>query len=101
MSDLYNDGRTTTTGGEIQPSYDVKAPSERDKHFQEFREFDYGLDIDSNIILVQDEISQGMVFDTISKVRLSCVGISLLQESIKKNIIAKVFNLKYIIYMKL
>jgi ATP-dependent Clp endopeptidase proteolytic subunit ClpP len=70
MSDLYNDGRTTTTGGEIQPSYDVKAPSERDKHFQEFREFDYGLDIDSNIILVQDEISQGMVFDTISKVRL-------------------------------
>jgi ATP-dependent Clp endopeptidase proteolytic subunit ClpP len=71
MSDLYNDGRTTTTAGEIQPSYDVKAkPSERDKHFQEFREFDYGLDIESNIILVQDEISQGMVFDTISKVRL-------------------------------
>ena len=30
--------------------------------FKEFREFDYGLDIESNIILVQDEISQGMVF---------------------------------------
>lgn len=70
MSDLYNEGRTSTTGGEVTPSYDVKKPSERDKHFQEFREFDYGLDIESNIILVQDEISQGMVFDTISKVRL-------------------------------
>jgi len=70
MSDLYNEGRTSTTGGELTPSYFEKTPSERDKHFQEFREFDYGLDIDSNIILVQDEISQGMVFDTISKVRL-------------------------------
>ena len=70
MSDLYNEGRTSTTGGEVTPSYDVKTPSEGDKHFQEFREFDYGLDIESNIILVQDEISQGMVFDTISKVRL-------------------------------
>ena len=70
MSDLYNDGRTSTTAGNIDTSYDVKSkPSERDRHFQEFREFDYGLDIDSNIILVQDEISQGMVFDCISKVR--------------------------------
>tara|TARA_Y100000389_G_scaffold182180_1_gene198578 strand:- start:329 stop:976 length:648 start_codon:yes stop_codon:yes gene_type:complete len=71
MSDLYNDGRTSTTAGNIDASYDVKSkPSERDRHFQEFREFDYGLDIESNIILVQDEISQGMVFDCISKVRL-------------------------------
>ena len=71
MSDLYNDGRTSTTAGNIDTSYDVKSkPSERDRHFQEFREFDYGLDIESNIILVQDEISQGMVFDCISKVRL-------------------------------
>ena len=69
MSDLYNDGRTSTAGN-IEPTYDVKKQSVRDKHFQEFREFDYGIDIDSNIILVQDEISQGMVFDTISKVRL-------------------------------
>jgi len=70
MSDLYNEGRTSTSGGDIQPNYDVKKPSEREKYFQEFREFDYGIDIESNIILVQDEISQGMVFDTISKVRL-------------------------------
>jgi len=70
MSDLYNEGRTSSTESQIEPKYDVKIPSERDKHFQEFREFDYGIDIESNIILVQDEISQGMVFDTISKVRL-------------------------------
>ena len=70
MSDLYNEGRTTTTAGEADIKYDVTKVSERDKHFQEFREFDYGIDIESNIILVQDEISQGMIFDTISKVRL-------------------------------
>ena len=69
MSDLYNEGRTSTAG-DIEPKYDVQKVSERDKHFQEFREFDYGIDIESNIILVQDEISQGMIFDTISKVRL-------------------------------
>ena len=70
MSDLYNEGRTTTTAGEADIKYDVPKVSERDKHFQEFREFDYGIDIESNIVLVQDEISQGMIFDTISKVRL-------------------------------
>jgi len=71
MSDLYNDGRTSTTAGNIDASYDVTSkPSEREKHFQQFREFDYGIDIDANIILIQDEIAQGMVFDTISKVRL-------------------------------
>ena len=69
MSDLYNEGRTSTAG-EIEPVYDVQKVSNRDKYFQEFREFDYGLDIESNIILVQDEISQGLTFDVISKVRL-------------------------------
>ena len=70
MSDLYNDGRTTTTGGDIEPQYNVSNQIQKEKYFQEFREFDYGIDIQSNIILIQDEISQGMVFDTISKVRL-------------------------------
>ena len=70
MSDLYNDGRTTTTGGDIEPQYNVPNQIQKEKYFQEFREFDYGIDIQSNIILIQDEISQGMVFDTISKVRL-------------------------------
>ena len=71
MSDLYNDGKTSTTAGNVEASYDVKeTATEKDIYFQEFREFDYGIDIESNIILVQDEIAQGMVFDTISKVRL-------------------------------
>lgn len=69
MSDLYNEGRTTTTGGNIEARYET-TPSEKEKWFQEFREFDYGLDIRDNIILVQDEIIQGLTFDVISKVRL-------------------------------
>lgn len=69
MSDLYNDGRTTTTGGNIEARYET-TPSERERWFQEFREFDYGLDIRDNVILVQDEIIQGLTFDVISKVRL-------------------------------
>jgi ATP-dependent Clp protease protease subunit len=69
MSDLYNDGRTTTTGGNIETRYET-TPSEKEKWFQEFREFDYGLDIRDNVILVQDEIIQGLTFDVISKVRL-------------------------------
>jgi len=69
MSDLYNEGRTTTTGGNIEARYET-TPSEKEKWFQEFREFDYGLDIRDNVILVQDEIIQGLTFDVISKVRL-------------------------------
>lgn len=69
MSDLYNDGRTTTTGGNIEVRYET-TPSEKEMWFQEFREFDYGLDIRDNVILVQDEIIQGLTFDVISKVRL-------------------------------
>ena len=67
MSDLYNDGRYPTSN---QADVTEEKVSARELHFQEFREFDYGLDIKDNIILVQDEISQGMVFDCISKVRL-------------------------------
>ncbi len=69
MSDLYNDGRTTTTGGNIEAKYETTT-SNREKWFQEFREFDYGLDIRDNVILVQDEIIQGLTFDVKSKVRL-------------------------------
>lgn len=67
MSDLYNEGRTTT-GGNIEPNYETT--NEKEKWFQEFREFDYGLDTSSNIILIQDEIGMGLLFDVVSKVRL-------------------------------
>src|SRR5210317_2606977 len=71
MSDLYNDGRNTTAG-DVQPNYEMstQSDSERDKWFQEFREFDYGLDISNNLILIQDEIGMGLLFDIVSKVRL-------------------------------
>ena len=69
MSDLYNDGRYPTSN-QTDVTEEKEKVSARELHFQEFREFDYGLDIEDNIILVQDEISQGMVFDCISKVRL-------------------------------
>jgi len=68
MGDLYNEGRTTTSGN-IDVEYSTPS-TEREKWFQEFREFDYGLDIRDNVILVQDEIIQGLTFDVLSKVRL-------------------------------
>ena len=69
MSDLYNDGRyPSSTQTDINE--EKEKVSVREQYFQEFREFDYGLDIEDNIVLVQDEISQGMVFDSISKIRL-------------------------------
>ena len=70
MSNLYNEERYPTSTENDVMEDKVGKVSIRDKWFQEFREFDYGLDIQDNIILVQDEISQGMVFDCISKVRL-------------------------------
>ena len=69
MSDLYNDGRSTTTG-DIDTNYETTGKEEKEKWFQEFREFDYGIDIKDNIILIQDDISAGLTFDIISKVRL-------------------------------
>tara|TARA_B100001057_G_scaffold332905_1_gene333379 strand:+ start:703 stop:1347 length:645 start_codon:yes stop_codon:yes gene_type:complete len=70
MSNLYNEERQPSSIQNDVMEDKVEKVSIRDKWFQEFREFDYGLDIQDNIILVQDEISQGMVFDCISKVRL-------------------------------
>jgi len=69
MSDLYNDSRNTTAGN-VDVSYDKVMKDGTEKWFQEFRELDYGIDIKDNLILVQDEISAGLTFDIISKVRL-------------------------------
>ena len=65
---LYNDNRTSTTESDV--NYTLSSKRERDKWFQEFREFDYGIDINDNIILIQDEIQTGLLFDVVSKVRL-------------------------------
>ena len=65
---LYNDNRTSTTESDV--NYTSTSKQERDRYFQEFREFDYGIDISDNIILIQDDIQTGLLFDVISKVRL-------------------------------
>jgi len=69
MSDLYNDGRSTTAGN-IDANYETSGKTDKEKWFQEYRELDYGIDIKDNIILVQDDIVAGLTFDFISKVRL-------------------------------
>ena len=68
MSDLYNENRTSSTNTEV--SYTETSSADKEKYFQEFREFDYGLDITDNIIIIQDVIQTGQLFDFISKVRL-------------------------------
>jgi ATP-dependent Clp protease protease subunit len=70
MSDLYGDGRISSTSN-VEANYNIsEAPKENEKYFQEFREFDYGIDLKDNVIFIQDEIIQGLTFDVIGKVRL-------------------------------
>jgi ATP-dependent Clp protease protease subunit len=71
MTDLYGNDRTTSTSDVAEANYSIgHTPKETEKYFQEFREFDYGIDINDNVILIQDEITQGLTFDFIGKVRL-------------------------------
>ena len=70
MSDLYNENTSTTAGGSVNINTTETSVKASEKYFQEFREFDYGIDIKDNIILIQDEIISGLAFDFISKVRL-------------------------------
>ena len=64
---LYNDNRSSINDLDAN---NTSSDRERDKWFQEFREFDYGIDITDNIILIQDDIQTGLLFDVVSKVRL-------------------------------
>ena len=52
MSDLYNDNRSTTISG-VNGEYVTESKKDTEKWFQEFREFDYGIDIKENIILIK------------------------------------------------
>tara|TARA_R110000772_G_scaffold6473_1_gene22561 strand:+ start:2189 stop:2815 length:627 start_codon:yes stop_codon:yes gene_type:complete len=65
MDDLYSNN----TAG-ITPKYDVSTDSNYDSQRNFYREFDYGIDTTDNVILIQDEISAGLTFDIVSKVRL-------------------------------
>ena len=68
MGNLYNENVSSTAN--VKPNYTSEGVKDSEKWFQEFREFDYGIDIENNIILIQDEIVAGLSFDFISKVRL-------------------------------
>jgi len=68
MSDLYSDNRTISSDTDV--AYSTSNGSIKDKYFQEFREFDYAIDISDNIIMIQDVIQTGQLFDFVSKVRL-------------------------------
>jgi ATP-dependent Clp protease, protease subunit len=66
MDELYN---TTPTSAGVNLSYHDTDTS-KDDHRSFYREFDYGIDTTDNVILIQDEISSGLTFDIVSKVRL-------------------------------
>jgi len=63
---LYNDGNES----EMNVNYTTTNSDERSKWFQEFRELDYGIDVADNIIMINDLIEPGLLFDVISKCRL-------------------------------
>lgn len=66
MDELYN---TTPTSAGVSLSYH-DTDNSKDDHRSFYREFDYGIDTTDNVILIQDEISSGLTFDIVSKVRL-------------------------------
>jgi len=65
MDELY-DGATST--GKYKVGYSES--DKEDTQLNYYREFDYGIDTTDNVILIQDEITSGLTFDIVSKVRL-------------------------------
>jgi ATP-dependent Clp protease protease subunit len=65
MDELY-EGATST--GRYKVDYDTSDDSDLQREY--YREFDYGIDTTDNVILIQDEITSGLTFDIVSKVRL-------------------------------
>ena len=65
MDELYG---STTRAGDLRVGYEQT--DENDTHRKYYREFDYGIDTTDNVILIQDEIQAGLIFDIVSKVRL-------------------------------
>lgn len=68
MDELY----TTTLGNTTKIAYEEtnNDGTDVDNHRKYYREFDYGIDTENNIIFIQDEIQSGLTFDIVSKVRL-------------------------------
>jgi ATP-dependent Clp protease, protease subunit len=68
MDELY----TTTLGNTTKIAYEEtnNDGTDIDNHRKFYREFDYGIDTEDNVIFIQDEIQSGLTFDIVSKVRL-------------------------------
>ena len=73
MDELYGN-ETTSSSEELEVRYEkelVDAKSEdKDPDRKHFRHFDYGIDTQDNVIIIEGEIQSGMTFDVISKSRL-------------------------------
>jgi len=69
MDGLYDRNKSENT---IDTSIGVitKVPSESERYFQEFREYDYEIDIRDNIIYITDTIEHGLLTEFIGKVNL-------------------------------
>jgi len=63
MDELYS---SNTKNANL--SYGIDDDFDANKEF--YREFDYGIDSTDNVILIQDDITSGLTFDIVSKVRL-------------------------------
>ena len=68
MDELY----TTTLGNTTKIAYEEtnNDGTDIDNHRKFYREFDYGIDTEDNVIFIQDEIQSGLTFDIVPKVRL-------------------------------
>lgn len=79
MDELYGN-ESTTSSEELEVRYEKElADAERkqksesldkDPDRKHFRHFDYGIDTQDNVIIIEGEIQSGMTFDVISKSRL-------------------------------
>ena len=73
MDELYGN-ETTSSSEELEVRYEkelVDAKSEdKDPDRKHFRHFDYGIDTQDNVIIIEGEIQSVMTFDVISKSRL-------------------------------
>ena len=79
MDELYGN-ESTTSSEELEVRYEKELAdaerkqksesSDKDPDRKHFRHFDYGIDTQDNVIIIEGEIQSGMTFDVISKSRL-------------------------------
>ncbi len=79
MDELYGN-ETTSSSEELEVRYEKELAdaerkqksesSDKDPDRKHFRHFDYGIDTQDNVIIIEGEIQSGMTFDVISKSRL-------------------------------